>query len=227
MSTHRHLSVFDVIGPIMIGPSSSHTAGAARLGKLARELLGGQPEWAEFTLYGSLAATYQGHGTDLALLGGVLGLATDDERIRHAKQLAAERQLAYQFVPEHGSAGLVHPNMVRIALRKGTRQLEIVGASIGGGKVEVIELNGFPVSLRGEEHTIIINSVDRPGVITRISALLSQHEVNIGNMAVSRAAKGQAVVMSIEIDGILEEQVLTQLETIVGVERVTMLKKLR
>ncbi len=227
MSTHRRLSVFDVIGPVMIGPSSSHTAGAARLGRLARELLGGQPESAVFTLYGSLASTYQGHGTDLALIGGVLGLATDDERIRDAKQLASEENLTYAFVPEHGSAGLVHPNMVRITLTKAKRKMEIVGASVGGGKVEVVELNGFPVSLRGEEHTIIVNSVDRPGVVTRLSALLSQHNVNIGNMAVSRAAKGQAVVMSIEIDSILEQHVLDQLGTIDGVERVTMLQKLR
>lgn len=225
MSTRRKLRVFDVIGPVMIGPSSSHTAGAAKLGRLARQLLAETPVSAVFTLYGSLAATFRGHGTDLALIGGVLGFGPDDERIRQAKSLAAVDGLTYSFQAVQDTSALLHPNMVGIALRGTNRSVHLIGASIGGGKVEVLELDGFPVSLKGEEHTLVISSWDRPGVITGISALLMQAGANIGNMAVSRAGRGQAVVMCIEVDMLLPSNVLTALSHIPGVSQAIWLER--
>ncbi len=226
MSTRRRLQVFEVIGPVMIGPSSSHTAGTARLGKLARRLLGEAPEQAVFRLYGSLAATYRGHGSDLALLGGVLGFDPDDERIVLAKQHAEQAGFAYSFQTVAEAKDLLHPNTVGIHLTGSTRQVEMIGASVGGGKVEVLELDGFSVSLKGEEHTLVINSVDKPGVITGISAQLMAAGLNIGNMAVSRAGKGQAVVMSIEVDGIVSPAIMESLRAIAGVNRVTWLERI-
>ncbi|MGI6357570.1 MAG: L-serine ammonia-lyase, iron-sulfur-dependent subunit beta [Bacillota bacterium] len=226
MSTRRRLQVFDVIGPVMIGPSSSHTAGTARLGKLARQLLGEEPRQAVFKLYGSLAATYRGHGSDLALLGGVLGFSPDDDRIVQAREHARQAGLRYSFQTVAAANDLLHPNTVGIHLAGPTRQVEMTGASVGGGKVEVLELDGFSVSLKGEEHTLVINSVDKPGVITGISGLLTQAGVNIGNMAVSRAGKGQAVVMSIEVDGILSPAILESLRSIAGVNRIVWLERI-
>lgn len=226
MSTRRRLQVFDVIGPVMIGPSSSHTAGTARLGRLARQLLAEEPVKAVFTLYGSLAATYRGHGSDLALIGGVLGFSPDDERLRLAKVEAAKAGLEYTFLKAENVSDLVHPNMVGIHLSGVSRTVELVGASVGGGKVEVLELNGFSVSLKGEEHTLVVNSWDTPGVITGISTLLVKAGVNIGNMAVSRAGKGQAVVMCIEVDAVLPEEVTEALARIPGVNRVIWLERI-
>lgn len=226
MSTRRRLQVFDVIGPVMIGPSSSHTAGAARLGRMARQLLAEEPLRAVFTLYGSLATTYRGHGSDLALVGGVLGFGPDDERIRQAKEQAESMGLQVTFETVEDTSALLYPTMVGISLVGATRAIKLIGASIGGGKVEVIELNGFPVSLKGEEHTLVVSSWDKPGVVTGISAFLMQAGANIGNMAVSRTGKGQAVVMCIEVDSFLPSNVITALSHIPGVNQVIWLQRI-
>jgi L-serine dehydratase len=177
-----------------------------------------------FTLYGSLAGTFRGHGSDLALIGGVLGFGPDDERIRQSKHLAAQAGLESSFHLVHDNSALRHPNLVGIALTGDSHAVSIMGASVGGGKVEILELDGFSVSLKGEEHTLVIRSWDRPGVITGISALLMQTGANIGNMAVSRAGKGQAVVMCIEVDMLLPSNLLAALSRIPGVNRVVWLE---
>ncbi|MGI6343660.1 MAG: L-serine ammonia-lyase, iron-sulfur-dependent subunit beta [Bacillota bacterium] len=226
MSTRRRLSIFDVVGPVMIGPSSSHTAGAARLGKLARQLLAEQPRCARCTLYGSLAATYRGHGTDLALIGGLLGFDPDDERIRSSAELAEAEDLQVELIASQDNAGLLHPNLVRIELSGDTRQVSLVGASVGGGKVEVLELNGFPVRLRCEEYTLVVSSWDQPGVVTELTRYLTQAGANIGNMSVSRLGRGKSVVMTIELDAEPSADTLERLRAVSGVNRIICLQKL-
>lgn len=210
-------SIFDIIGPIMIGPSSSHTAGAARIGKLAWRLLQEQVIRADITLYGSFARTYLGHGTHLALLGGLLGFNPDDPRIKEADVLAGQ-SFAYA-ITNGGEAE--HPNTVRIALAGSKNRVEVVGVSVGGGSVRLIEIDGFPVRIDGESIVAIVHSLDRPGVITRLTARMADKGVNIGNMHVSRLGRGSSVVMTIEVDTELSPEMLMSIERIPGVGKIT------
>ncbi|MDP3058800.1 MAG: L-serine ammonia-lyase, iron-sulfur-dependent subunit beta [bacterium] len=211
--------ILDIIGPIMIGPSSSHTAGAARLGKLAKTLLGESLAKAEIELFGSFAKTYLGHGTHLALLGGLLGFDPDDERIRKADEIAS-RQFDFCFSTFDAPINM-HPNTVRLILRGGSEAIELVGASLGGGRVVVNEIDGFSVRLDGERTVIIVHSVDIPGVITSLTSVLSEAGVNIGNMSVSRTAKGAKVIMTIEIDCVILPEVLARVEKVPGITKVS------
>lgn len=191
--------LLDVLGPIMIGPSSSHTAGAARLGGIARALLGEPPTKATMTLHGSFAATCKGHGTDLALVGGLLGFQPDDDRLREAFKHASEAGLSWSVVT--GDLGDVHPNTVKFDLVGETgRQLQMTGASIGGGKVEVTEINGLPVSLTAERNALVVTYPDRPGVIATLTAILAGSSLNIATMRVARSGRGKAAICIIEID---------------------------
>jgi len=208
----------DIIGPIMIGPSSSHTAGAARIGKLARLMLQEPLKKAEITLYGSFAKTYQGHGTDLALLGGLLGFNPDDPRIREATALAKE-----SFVHELKADTTTvtgHPNTVRLRLHGENGRVDVTGVSVGGGRIRITEIDGFSVNLDGESVVLVIHSVDKPGVITKLTASLGEG-INIGNMSVSRQAKGSWVVMVIEIDMALPRETEAVLSNIEGVKKIT------
>jgi len=203
----------------MIGPSSSHTAGAARLGKLALKILQEPVVNAEILLYGSFARTYVGHGTHLAILGGLLGYEPDDERIREAVSLA-QSSFAFSIttLPEHAVS---HPNTLRLRLRSSTQRLELVGQSLGGGRVCVTEIDSFPVRIDGESVVLVVHSQDQPGVITRLTALVAEEGVNIGNMNVSRLARGSSVVMTIEVDSPVSPDMLLRLERINGVSKVT------
>lgn len=211
--------IFDIIGPIMVGPSSSHTAGAARIGKLARVMLQEPVQKAEIRLYGSFAETYLGHGTHLAVLGGLLGFDPDDIRIREADQLAAEA-FSFDFVIlSHVTVD--HPNTMRLTLTGDKNRIEIVGVSVGGGRIRIVEVDGFPVRLNGESIVLVIHSVDRPGVITLLTACLASEGINIGNMTVSRQGKGSSVVMTIEIDAPADSRVLERVRSTEGVHRAT------
>ncbi|MEW6725336.1 MAG: L-serine ammonia-lyase, iron-sulfur-dependent subunit beta [Bacillota bacterium] len=204
------MSVFDMIGPIMIGPSSSHTAGAARLGQLARSILGGQPVRARILLHGSFAETGAGHGTDLALVAGLLGLGPDDERIVDAFQLADAAGLQYNF--ERVDLGRVHPNTVRFVLEAGDRRVMVTGSSVGGGRVLVTAIDQFPVELSGEYDALVVSYLDQPGVISKISSLLAMDNVNIAQMRVSRAEKGARALMILEVD----QPVADEVQRIIG-----------
>ncbi|PKR78583.1 L-serine ammonia-lyase, iron-sulfur-dependent, subunit beta [Halalkalibacillus sediminis] len=204
-------SVFDIIGPVMIGPSSSHTAGAARIGLMARQLYGRQPKWAKIHLYGSFAKTYKGHGTDVALIGGLLSYDTDDERIKDAYKYAEEVGMNVEFVEEEGSAE--HPNTARIRLGDDDGEFELVGISIGGGKAEITELNGFELRLTGQSPAILIMHDDRYGAIASVSKVLAEYEINIGHMEVSRKELGSDAMMIIETDGRLPAGVMEELKT--------------
>lgn len=208
-------SVFDIIGPVMIGPSSSHTAGAARIGRVARTLFGRQPEWVEISLYGSFAETYKGHGTDVALVGGLLGYDTFDERIVDSLDTAKSLKMKVNFTKE--SAVPDHPNTARIRLGDDEEELEVVGISIGGGKIEITELNGFELRLSGNYPAIFVVHNDRFGVIAAVANLLAKHEINIGHMEVSRKEKGKQALMVIEVDQNIEDSVLAELITLPNV----------
>ena len=212
-------SVFDIIGPIMIGPSSSHTAGAARIGKVARSLFRKQPTWVKIYLYGSFAQTYKGHGTDVALVGGILDFDTFDPRIIQSIDIAASLGMDVQFFEEEALTD--HPNTVKIVMGDENSQLELVGISIGGGKIEIIELNGFVLRLSGHHPAILVEHNDRYGAIASVANILAQKEINIGHMEVSRKEVGKKALMTIEVDQNIDDTILSELERLPNIVAVT------
>lgn len=212
-------SVFDIIGPVMIGPSSSHTAGAARIGRIARDLFRKQPTWAKIHLYGSFAETYKGHGTDVAIIGGLLDYDTDDERIKTSFEEAERLGLTFEFIPE--TAHTEHPNTARIVIGDGEQEMSMVGISIGGGKVELVELNGFPLRLSGNGAAILVVHEDRSGCIASVATCLAKQNINIGHMEVSRREKGNMALMVIEVDQTVSSEVLNQIAELPNITQVT------
>lgn len=216
----KYRTIFDIIGPIMIGPSSSHTAGAARIGMVARTLLGKQPKWVEISFYGSFAKTYKGHGTDLAIVGGVLGFDTSDQRIKNSLDIAND--LGIDISIEVESAVTDHPNTAKVRLGTSTEDvLELVGISIGGGKIEIIELNSFQLKLSGNHPAILVVHDDRYGVIAAVSNVLAKHEINIGHMEVSRKEKGKEALMVIEVDQNPADYLLMEVGSLPNISKVT------
>ncbi|MEW9110868.1 MAG: L-serine ammonia-lyase, iron-sulfur-dependent subunit beta [Cytobacillus gottheilii] len=214
----KYRSAFDIIGPVMIGPSSSHTAGAARIGRVARTLFARQPKKAEILLYGSFAKTYKGHGTDVAIVGGLLDFDTFDERIPTSLQLAEEAGMEVTFSVEE--AVPEHPNTVRIKLSDDEKDLELVGISIGGGTIEITELNSFQLKLSGEHPAILVVHNDQFGVISSVTHILAQHEINIGHMEVSRKEKGKMALMVIEVDQKIAQDLIEDIEKLHHVTQV-------
>lgn len=205
------MGLLDQIGPVMVGPSSSHTAGACRLALLARHVLGADPTVARFILHGSFAKTAQGHGTDLALVAGVLGYAPDDPAIPEAFEHAQQRGLSYEF--ETADLGDVHPNTVQIELAAGTdNKATILGSSVGGGFVEVREVNGFRAKFTGGANTLLALHKDQPGVIASVSSVIADDNGNISTMFSAAQGRGGYAMMSIEISKPLSAHVLTYLE---------------
>jgi L-serine dehydratase len=205
-------SVFDIIGPIMIGPSSSHTAGAARIGRFARTIFDQKPEKAVITFYGSFAQTYKGHGTEVAIIGGIMDFDTYDPRIVNAVEIAKEEGIEIEI---HISDEIVdHPNTARVKLSHGDRSMEIVGISIGGGKVEIVEVNGFELNLSGQMPALLVLHEDRFGMIAAVANVLTKHQINIGAMQVSRKSKGEEALMIIETDQNLNADVAAEIDRI-------------
>src|SRR5699024_1397636 len=202
-------SVFDIIGPVMVGPSSSHTAGAARIGQAARNLLHGQPQWAKIHLYESFAKTYKGHGTDFALVGGLLGFATDDPRMKKALKIAKDRGLDVTFI--ENTAAVDHPNTVRLRIGNAEDQVELVGVSIGGGKIEITELNGFQLRLSGHHPALFVMHNDRFGAIASVTSILAKHKINIGHMEVNRNDVGKDTLMVIDTDQTVDHVIIKEL----------------
>jgi L-serine dehydratase len=214
MSSFRHS--FDIIGPVMIGPSSSHTAGAARLGRCARSIFGEQPEQVEITLFGSFAKTYKGHGTDVALVAGLLDFETHDPRIPRSLMIAQE--LGMNVVFKMGKPNLdLHPNTVRIKLTKGERTFEMMGCSIGGGAIEIFEINDFKVKITAAYPTLVIPHVDQYGVVAAVTAILSRYQLNISAMEVARKGRGREALMVIGMD---EKPPVTAVQEIAALEAV-------
>jgi L-serine dehydratase len=193
------VSLLDIIGPVMVGPSSSHTAGACRLGLLARCLVGGTPDRARVELHGSFARTGEGHGTDKAIVGGLMGFRPDDERLRDALGIMEREGLDYQFEKTTLDED-AHPNTVRITVERGDRRSTMTGSSLGAGRVLVTDIDGYPVSVTGNLHTIVLVAEDVKGSVARIATILADAGVNIATLRLTRKARGGDAFMVFEVD---------------------------
>ena len=217
------LQVFDILGPIMIGPSSSHTAGAVRIGKYARSVLGKKPVKAVIRFSGSFAKTYKGHGTDKAVIAGILGMDTDDSRIRNSMQIATEEGLDFIFIEEDIDGA--HPNTAEITLTDADgRSALIQGASIGGGNIVINKINDTEVSISGKSDTLVIPHDDIPGMIAVVTNILADKGVNVHGFSLGRDRKGGTAVMTIEIDGDFDESINAAIMECPNIHASTVLK---
>ncbi len=205
----KYKSVFDIIGPIMVGPSSSHTAGAVRIGLVARNIFGMDFDSAKIHLFGSFAQTYKGHATDVAIVGGLLNFQTDDERIPKSLEIAKEQNKNIEFIIENALTS--HPNTVKIIIENKQEKFSLVGVSVGGGSIEIIEINGFSLKLDGENPALLIFHHDAFGTIASVTEKLARERVNISHMEVSRTEKGKTALMIIETDEIVGPEVIEEL----------------
>jgi L-serine dehydratase len=210
------VSLLDIIGPVMVGPSSSHTAGACRLGLLARGLVGGTPQTALLELHGSFARTGEGHGTDKALVAGLLGFRPDDERIRTALEIADGEGLEYSF-EKTTISDESHPNTVRITVTRGPRRAVMVGSSLGAGRVLVTEIDGYPVDISGNFYSIVILAADVKGSIARVTHILSDHDINIATLKLTRKQRGGDAFIVIECDDSPGEEVRDEIRELAWV----------
>jgi len=183
----------------MIGPSSSHTAGVVRIARAAIRVLGSTPDSAEITFYNSFARTYEGHGSDRAIIGGLLDFKTDDPKIKDALKIAEERDFQYKF-KSIGNSSIHHPNTIKLKLVKGDKSIEVVGESLGGGVINIAEIDGFVANFSAQNHTLIIKADDVSGAIAFISAVITQEKANIATMSVSRKGKNDLACHVIEMD---------------------------
>ena len=215
-------NIFDILGPVMVGPSSSHTAGAARIGLIARQLFGRQPEKATVYLHGSFAATGKGHGTDKALIAGLLGMLPDDMRIPSSFEVAHEEGM--EFTIQNKDIKEAHPNTAQIIMEaEGVPTMKIQAYSIGGGRIRVCKLDGIDVNFSGESCTLIIRNVDEPGRIREVATALSNAEINVATMQVFRDKRGGTAVMVVETDQIVPREAIEDLESKPGIIRVKFL----
>lgn len=216
------MNIFDIIGPVMVGPSSSHTAGAVRIGHIAGKLLGEPVKQAGIFLHGSFLATGKGHGTDRALVAGLLGMQTDDQRIPESFQVAAQNGMEVEF------SGIelkdAHPNSVKMILTGSSgKRLDITASSLGGGRMEVCNLNGMDVGFCAEYPTLIVSNQDQPGIVNEVTAALACEKINIATMQLYRDKRGCQAVMILECDGEIPQEAVEKLNHIPGIARVTYL----
>lgn len=207
----KKYGLFDILGPVMIGPSSSHTAGAVRLGKLGSKIADDGFTEVDFLLHGSFATTYKGHGSDRALVAGLLGMDPSDERIRTAFEIAEEKNLKYNFIPV--DLGNVHPNTVKMVFKyKDKDDYYVEGSSIGGGNIMITNINGVIVEFDGSNPTIILRYDDRKGVVHEVSSILISHNINIANMKVSRSES--VATMICELDAKMTKEVQDEIRAL-------------
>ena len=220
-----NIGIFDVLGPIMIGPSSSHTAGAARLGKIAGTIVNKPIKEVSFLLHGSFRETYKGHGTDRALVAGILGFLPDDPNLKDYISIANEKGIIIRFL--QADLGQVHPNTVKFLI-KDIEDIgwEVLGSSIGGGLVEIHEINGKKVKVTGEYPTIITCHDDVPGTVSKISTLFYENKINIAFMSLSRNQKGKDATMTLEVDTNISDEIINEIKSINGVNRVIVINSL-
>ena len=218
------LDIFEILGPIMVGPSSSHTAGAVRIGRMARTLLGEPPVKADIGLYGSFAETGRGHGTDRALVAGLLGMKPDDLRIPESFSVAKEQGLSFVFHP--AELREAHPNTAVLTVEGASgKKTKVQAASIGGGRIRVTKIDGVDVSFTGEFHTLIVHNRDDRGHVADVTSALSLAQVNVANMSLHRDAKGGSAIMIIETDEPVPRAVLDLLQRLQGILHVTYYEK--
>ena len=212
------MDIFDLIGPIMVGPSSSHTAGAVRIGLACRRILGEEIAEADITLSGSFAATGRGHGTDKAIIAGLLGMSPDDVRVPDSFRHAREKGLIFSFA--FGEIPMSHPNTARLVLR-GVRgaQADIEAASLGGGRIEIRRIGDMSLRFSAEQPTLIIRTEDTPGTVAEVSRILSEEKINIATFHVNRNSRGGTAVMVIECDTPLTDVLLARIRALPGILR--------
>lgn len=215
----KNYSSFDILGPIMIGPSSSHTAGAARLAKIAAIIGGEGIIRVDFYLHGSFAKTYTGHGTDKALVAGILGMEPWDENLRDSFKIAKENALEFYF--HEADLGDVHPNTVKFKITKSNdAKVEITGSSVGGGNIKISSVDGLNVEFTGDYPTIIINHIDNPGVIAIVTTVLFKAKINIAFLKVYRTGKGSKATMIIETDSNVSKNLIEKIKEVESIKSI-------
>lgn len=214
------MNLLDIIGPVMVGPSSSHTAGAVRIGRVSRKLLAEEVKEAKIYFHGSFLATGKGHGTDKALIAGLLGMQVDDPAIPDSFRIAEKREMRFSL--EGIDLGDVHPNSVKMHLTGiSGRTLEVIAASIGGGRIQICELDGITANFSGDYPTLIVHNIDQPGHVTEVTSMLAHKGVNIATMQLYRKSRGGNAVMVIECDQEVPKESLAWLERLEGILKVT------
>lgn len=214
------MNVFDILGPVMVGPSSSHTAGAVRIGAISRKLLADKPIRAEIYFHGSFASTGVGHGTDKAIIAGLLGMETNDMRIPESMEIAKEEGLEFSI----NTINLkdAHPNSALIKLKGAKdRELEILAASVGGGRISIEQIDGIETHFSGDYTTLVVHNIDQPGHVAEVTSALSHHAVNIATLNLYRDKRGGYAVMIVETDQTIPESVVKWIEHLEGVIKVT------
>ncbi len=219
------MNIFDIIGPVMIGPSSSHTAGAVRIGKIARKLLDEEAAEVVIKLHGSFAETYRGHGTDKALIGGLMGFSTEDERIRNSMELAEKAGMRYRI--ESISLQDVHPNTAVIeAVGKTGKRVVVMGASIGGGNIVIKKINDLDVEFNGQYCSLIISHIDKPGVIAFVTGRMGNSQINIAGMRDYRSSRGGEAIMILETDQEVDEKTVHDIKNNANIMNVIYMDKI-
>jgi len=213
------VSLLDIIGPVMVGPSSSHTAGACRLGLIARALVGGTPEVAKVELHGSFARTGTGHGTDRAIAGGLLGFAPDDERLRDSLETAAAAGMTITFANVK-LRGDHHPNTARLTVTRDGKTASMIGSSLGAGRILVTSIDGFPVEITGAYTTMVVVAKDEPGIVASVATALSEGSVNLATMRVSRRQKGGDAIHVYELDHLPSDAAIEQIRAMSAVKTI-------
>jgi L-serine dehydratase len=215
------MNIFDILGPVMVGPSSSHTAGAVRIGYVSRLLLGAVPDSAEIYLHGSFADTGVGHGTDRALVAGLLGMDTDDMEIPNSFEVA--KRVGMSFTIDKIQLEDVHPNSVMLKLKKGEHELKVVASSLGGGRISIVNIDDVATDFTGEYPTLIVHHLDRPGLVAQVTSSLAEQSVNIAALNLYRSKRGGYAVMIVETDQPIPQKSIELFEQTDGVQRVTYL----
>ncbi|WP_186335285.1 L-serine ammonia-lyase, iron-sulfur-dependent subunit beta [Staphylococcus xylosus] len=217
----KYKTVFDIIGPTMIGPSSSHTAGAVRIGLVARDLFNQLPNQVDIYLYGSFMETYKGHGTDVALVGGLLGYDTDDDRIQKSLEAAETAGMKVNFIEMVEERS--HPNTAIINMRNAEKEISVEGVSIGGGKIEVVAINGFNIAISGNYPALLVFHKDTFGTIGKVANILGDSSINVGSMQVSRKEKGDQALMTCELDDAVNKDIIEKIKNVDGVVTVSLM----
>jgi L-serine dehydratase len=218
------VSLLDIIGPVMVGPSSSHTAGACRIGLIARALVEGTPDHAVVELHGSFARTGVGHGTDRAIAGGLLGYQPDDERLRESLDAAKAAGLAIEF-KNTTLRGDHHPNTTRIHVTRGDRSAVLTGSSLGAGRIMITAIDGFPVEVSGAYTTLVAVAKDVPGIVASVAGALAEGAVNVATMRVSRRQRGGDAIHIYELDHAPAPDVVAKIQALPVVKTVRIIER--
>ena len=222
----NEIGIFDILGPNMIGPSSSHTAGALRIAFIAGKMVS-KPVSVKYVLYGSFARTYRGHGTDRALVAGILGYQTDDERIRDSFEHAHAAGVEFEFI-ENFTETEVYPNTVDVYVKdENGNEVSLRGESIGGGNAVITKLNGVDVELTGNYNTLVVEHIDKKGVLAFLTTVLSANDINIGTVRLFREGKGKKATTIIEVDSEIPTQVTAALYSMDAVKNVIIVPRIK